>query len=59
MAKKDFIENIHYYLENGKVIMTEKYLIEKGPCCGNNCRNCPYEPRAVKGGIKIKEKDNE
>lgn len=47
--KKEFIEGVHYYLENGKVIMTEKYLLERGVCCGNNCVNCPYEPKAIKG----------
>ena len=47
--KKEFIEGVHYYLENGKVIMTEKYLLERGACCGNNCVNCPYHPKAVKG----------
>jgi len=47
--KKEFIEGVHYYLENGKVIMTAKYLLERGACCGNNCVNCPYEPKAIKG----------
>lgn len=47
--KKEFIEGVHYYLENGKVIMTAKYLLERGACCGNNCVNCPYHPKAIKG----------
>ena len=38
------IENIHYYLnEDGLMVFTEKYLRERGYCCGNGCKHCPYE----------------
>jgi len=38
------IENIHYYLnEDGLIVFTEKYLREKGYCCGNGCKHCPYQ----------------
>lgn len=47
--KQEFIENVHYYIHEGKVIMTEKYHLERGFCCGNNCKHCPYEPKSVKG----------
>ena len=42
MEKKEFIKDIDYYLENGFVIFTEKYLKEREYCCGNGCRHCPY-----------------
>jgi hypothetical protein len=32
----------HYYLENGLFVFTETYHLEKGYCCGNGCRHCPY-----------------
>lgn len=36
-------EGIHYYIsEDGYVVFTEKYHLEKGSCCGNGCRHCPY-----------------
>jgi len=39
-----FIENIHYYLnEQGLIVFTERYLRERGYCCGNGCKHCPYE----------------
>ena len=57
MEKKDFIKDIDYYLEDGFVIFTEKYHLEKGECCGNDCRHCPYEPKAIKGN-KILRDDN-
>jgi hypothetical protein len=53
MEKKEFIKDIDYYLEEGFVIFTEKYLKEKEECCGNNCRHCPYEPKATKGNKMI------
>ena len=39
-----WIEGIHYYFnENGLIVLTEKYLWERGYCCGNGCQHCPYE----------------
>ena len=31
-----------YYNEDGYVVLTEKYHLAKGVCCGNGCRHCPY-----------------
>lgn len=57
MEKKEFVKDVDYYLELGYVIFTEKYLTERNVCCGNNCRHCPYEPKAIKGNkILLKEK---
>jgi hypothetical protein len=56
MNGKEFIEMVHYYLENGKVVLTEQYHMERGYCCGNGCRHCPYSPQYQKGNIQIKEK---
>jgi hypothetical protein len=52
---KEFIENIHYYLENGRVVFTALFHLERGACCGNKCRHCPYDPEWTKGTRKIKE----
>ncbi len=39
-----WIEGIHYYInEEGLMVLTEKYHLERGYCCGNGCRHCPYE----------------
>jgi len=38
-----WIEGEHFYLnEKGMVVMTEKYHLERGYCCGNACKHCPY-----------------
>lgn len=42
------IEGVHYYInEKGLVVFTEKYLLEKGNCCGNGCLHCPYNYKNV------------
>jgi hypothetical protein len=44
--KQELIENIDYYIENGKWVFTEKYHLDRGYCCRPNqekgCRHCPY-----------------
>jgi hypothetical protein len=44
----------YYFDPNGLLVFTEKYLLERGFCCGNGCRHCPYGKdadalRTVKG----------
>jgi hypothetical protein len=56
MAKKDLEQGVHYYLENGLLIFTEAYHIQRGFCCGNKCRHCPFEPAHEKGSRKLKTK---
>ncbi len=42
------IEGEDYYLDkNGLLIFTEKYLFQRGTCCGNGCRHCPYNYKNV------------
>jgi len=45
-----------YYLENGKVVFTPKYHIDRGYCCGSGCRHCPYEPKHIIGNIELENK---
>jgi hypothetical protein len=47
-----------YYLENGRVVFTPKYHLQRGDCCGSGCRHCPYEPKYIKGNKNIKQKEN-
>lgn len=49
------IETVHYYLDNGKVIFTSFYHIERGKCCGNTCIHCPYFPKYIKGTTDLNE----
>jgi len=37
------IEGIHFYYDNDHyMVFTEKYHLDKGFCCGNGCRHCPF-----------------
>jgi hypothetical protein len=38
----ELVENEDYYLDNGLMVFTAKYLEARETCCGNDCRNCPY-----------------
>lgn len=41
---KELIEGIDYYINaEGYVVLTEKYHRDKGSCCGNGCKHCPYQ----------------
>ena len=31
-----------YYNEVGYMVLTKKYHLQKGNCCGNGCKHCPY-----------------
>ena len=34
--------NKNYYYDKDKVVFTEYFLLNRGFCCDNNCRHCPY-----------------
>lgn len=45
---KQLIEDIDYYINHhGLMVMMEKYHLDRGYCCGNGCRHCPFEYEAV------------
>jgi hypothetical protein len=54
---KNFEENKHYYLENGAVVFTALFHLERGTCCGNKCRHRPYDPKHSKGNKEL-DKEN-
>jgi len=36
------IEGLDFYFEDGLMVLTGRYLLNRGYCCGNGCRHCPY-----------------
>lgn len=32
----------YYFNEQGLLVFTEQYLLNRGFCCGNGCKHCPY-----------------
>jgi hypothetical protein len=55
MSKKDKKPDEYYYNENGLIVFTEKFHINRGFCCGNKCRHCPYVPKHIKGNKNTKK----
>jgi hypothetical protein len=41
------LEPDDYYLEDGLMVLTERFHLKRGSCCGNACRHCPYDHLAV------------
>ena len=37
-----FVEGLDFYFENGLMVLTRRYLLNRGYCCSNKCRHCPY-----------------
>ncbi len=40
---KTLVNGIDFYFEDGMMVLTRKYLLQRGECCGSGCRHCPYE----------------
>ncbi|WP_276502541.1 DUF5522 domain-containing protein [Terrimonas pollutisoli] len=57
-----WIEGVHYYMnEDDLVVLTEKFHLQRGYCCGNGCRHCPFNYKNVpepKRSELLKSKDS-
>jgi len=49
----EFIKDVHYYMDGTRVVFTSLYYIERGECCGNKCKHCPYIPKHKKGSVEM------
>jgi len=70
--RNDWIQDLYYrefqkpklrpqdfYWEDGKMVLTEQYHLERGSCCDSGCRHCPYgKHRQSEQKIKRLEKGN-
>ena len=36
------VEGLDFYFEKGLMVLTRHYLLNRGYCCKNKCRHCPY-----------------
>lgn len=41
-----------FYIDDGKFVLTERFLWRRGYCCGNGCRHCPFAHEAVPSKMK-------
>lgn len=37
------VEGRDFYWDAGLMVLTERYLRERGTCCRSGCRHCPYD----------------
>lgn len=52
---QELIEGVHYYVnDDGYVVLTAQYLLERGYCCGNGCLHCPYNYEKVEEPLRTK-----
>ena len=60
--KQELCEGEDYYInDQGLFVLTSKYLLERGYCCGSGCTNCPYNYAAVpepKRTLLLEEKNS-
>ena len=47
--RKELDPDDFYYSEEGYIIFTSKYLLNRGYCCQNGCKHCPYGFNKAKG----------
>ena len=38
-----FVEGLDFYFDEGLMVLTRRYLLNRGYCCDNGCRLCPYD----------------
>jgi len=55
---KKLEEGKDYYIDErtGYMILTALYLSQRGVCCGNKCKECPYNPKWEKGNKNLEGK---
>jgi len=46
-VRPTLVEGVDYYFDGGLMVLTERFLLKRGYCCGNGCRHCPYEDGGV------------
>lgn len=52
---RDLVEGIDFYInETGLIVLTGKYHLERGYCCGQGCKHCPFNYEAVPEPKKTK-----
>jgi surfactin synthase thioesterase subunit len=43
IKRNELIEGKHFYFnEQGYMVFTELYHTQRGYCCKNGCKHCPY-----------------
>ena len=49
------VEGVDFYYEGGLMVLTAKFLEDRGYCCGSICRHCPYSKEEQKAAALKKK----
>ncbi len=44
-----------FYLENGFMVFTKEYHLQRGFCCKSGCRHCPWDYRKKLDGVDTED----
>lgn len=50
-----------YTNSDSPIVFTAEYLLQRGYCCGNGCKHCPYDYKAVpepRRSLLLKKRDD-
>jgi hypothetical protein len=50
---------LYYINENGLMVFTEEYHLQRGYWCSQKCKHCPFWPKYQKGNTNIKNEKQE
>mgnify|MGYP006079411075 CR=1 FL=1 len=53
--RKDMESSDYYLSDDGYIVFTEKYHLNRGYCCKNGCKHCPYGFNKDKPNLKKKD----
>ena len=45
--KQELTDDDYYFNPDGLITFTAEYLLQRGYCCGNGCKHCPYDYKNV------------
>jgi hypothetical protein len=55
MKDEKLIEGADFYFDkSGLMVFTQNYHLQRGYCCGNGCKHCPYDYENVTDAEKRK-----
>lgn len=56
MKKPLFDDDELFYMNaDGFMVFTAEYLLKRGYCCGNGCKHCPFDYKAVQNELQRKK----
>ena len=53
--KNKLLPSYYYYTDSGLMVFTEEYHKQRGYCCGNGCKHCPFDPPYQKRNTTVKK----